>query len=144
MRRRGELCESKTRGDRTFVSTNRPCELNVSSSSYTPRRIFPGTVGPEAAVARQFNFLEEHACRIRPVELGRAFGRLEVWTAPGDSELATSEGDSSTELTLMARDIEGGCDGVALLEVRLSMELVTNRGVGFSIVRTDMGRVSGQ
>ena len=100
-----------------------------------------GTVTPEQAVGRLRNLIEEHATRVRPVELGRHFGRLEVYVAPGDTEARAAEDDPSVRLVRVER---GGCpeaDGVDLVEVGLSLEIVTNRGVGLSVVRTEDGIV---
>ncbi len=99
-----------------------------------------GTVSPELAIARQFNLLEEHATRIRPIELGRSFGGLEFYSAPGDTELRTSQNDPGVRLQKVPRSVEGA-ENVALLEVGLNLELVTNQGVGFCIVRTEDGVV---
>ncbi|KAL7470598.1 hypothetical protein ACHAXS_011065 [Conticribra weissflogii] len=102
-----------------------------------------GTVSTEAALTRQLNLLQEHACRIRPVELGRLFGRLEFFTAPGDTELLTSQNDPGIVLKKVeiARDDGEEVRNVKLLEVGLNLEVVTNRGVGFFVVRTEDGVV---
>lgn len=99
-----------------------------------------GTVSAEAAIARQMNLLEEHATRIRPVELGRSFGRLEFWFAPGDTESLTSQNDVGTRLQQVTKIVEGS-DKVPLLEVGVDLSIVTNRGAGFCIVRTEDGVV---
>jgi hypothetical protein len=99
-----------------------------------------GTVTPELAVARQFNLIEEHACRMRPVELGRHFGNLECYAAPGDTELLTAKNDPSIRLQKVQRWVVGAED-IPLVEVGLNLEIVTNKGVGFCIVRTDQGVV---
>jgi hypothetical protein len=39
------------------------------------------------AVSRQWPLIEEHAVRLRPMELFPKRGLLEIWCAPGDSEL---------------------------------------------------------
>lgn len=100
----------------------------------------PGTVSIEAAVARQFNLLEEHACRIRPVELGRCFGKLDMYSAPGDSELRMSENDPTVRLVKMPKAVDGA-DKVPMLEVGLNLDIVTNQGAGFYVVRTEDGVV---
>jgi len=99
-----------------------------------------GTVSQELAIARQFNLIEEHATRIRPVELGRSFGSLECYVAPGDTEIFTSKNDPGIRLHKMPRCVEGS-EKVALLEVGLNLEILTNQGAGFCIVRTDDGVV---
>ena len=99
-----------------------------------------GTVSPALAVAKQFNLIEEHATRIRPVELGRYFGKLEFYAAPGDTELLTSQNDPGIRLTKVCRYVEGA-ENVPLLEVGLDLSIVTNRGAGLYIIRTDDGVV---
>jgi hypothetical protein len=44
-------------------------------------------VSLEDCIARQWNVIETHATNLRPIELFPHRGRLEIWTAPGDSEL---------------------------------------------------------
>lgn len=98
-----------------------------------------GTVSPEQAISRQYNIIEEHACRIRPIELGRYFANLELFYAPGDTEMLTSQNDPRIRLRKVPRhDVEGAKE-VALLEVGLNLELVTNQGVGFCIFRDEDG-----
>lgn len=99
-----------------------------------------GTVAPELAIAKQFNLIEEHATRIRPVELGRYFGKLEFYAAPGDTELLTSQNDPGIRLKKVSRYVDGS-EKVPLLEVGLDLSIVTNRGAGLYIVRTDEGVV---
>ena len=41
----------------------------------------------EDCIARQWNMIESHATNLRPIELYAHRGKLEIWTAPGDSEL---------------------------------------------------------
>lgn len=94
----------------------------------------------EAAVSRQFNLLEEHACRIRPVELGRCFGKLDLYSAPGDTELANSQNDHTIRLIKMPRNVDGA-NNVNLHEVGLNLDIVTNQGMGFFIIRTEDGVV---
>jgi len=101
-----------------------------------------GTVTEEAAIHRQWNLLQEHASRLRPVELGRAFGRLEIYTAPGDSELAVSQNE--VPLTRMTRPlVDDEADhpnrDISLMEIGFLSEVVTDRGVGFRVRRAPNG-----
>ena len=113
-----------------------------------------GTVSLERAVSRVWNIVEEHACRLRPVELGREFGQMEVWVAKGDSEMEMSQalaGDGGLgleglkkmdekNLKKMEKVVEGS-EEVKALEVGLMAEVVTNTGKGFYIVRDDRGKI---
>lgn len=91
----------------------------------------------EQGVQRQRNLIEEHATRLRPVELGRMFNRLEYWIAPGDSELECSLGN----IDLRRVHLEESSTNVSLKSVGFFCEVVTNRGVGFSIQREVDGTV---
>eukprot|EP00545_Synedropsis_sp_CCMP1620_P005865 CAMPEP_0119003300 /NCGR_PEP_ID=MMETSP1176-20130426/484_1 /TAXON_ID=265551 /ORGANISM="Synedropsis recta cf, Strain CCMP1620" /LENGTH=242 /DNA_ID=CAMNT_0006954889 /DNA_START=38 /DNA_END=766 /DNA_ORIENTATION=+ len=91
-------------------------------------------VTEQQAVAYQLNLIEEHATRLRPVELGRAFGRIEFYTAPGDSELDVSNVSNQIALTRMPRYAEG-CENVSLKEAGFFCEVVTNQGIGFGVER---------
>jgi hypothetical protein len=89
-------------------------------------------VTEQQAITRQLNLIEEHATRLRPVELGRAFGRIEIYTAPGDSEMLVA--DDKLALTRMPRYAEG-CEDVSLKEAGFFCEVVTNQGIGFGVER---------
>ena len=97
-------------------------------------------VSLQQAVARQWNLIEEHATRLRPIELGRSFGSCEVWAAPGDTELQVSENDPNVRLERMERSVDD-CDSVKTFEIGLNLEVVTNRGDGFFVVRNEDGMV---
>ena len=99
-----------------------------------------GTVSEELAIARQINLIEEHACRIRPVELGRSFGNLDFYLAPGDTELRTTQNDPGIRLMKVQKNVDGA-ENVPLLEVGLDLSIVTNRGEGLYVVRTKDGIV---
>jgi hypothetical protein len=94
-----------------------------------------GTVSVEEAVNRQWNLLEEHIVRLRPVELGRSFGSIEFWTAPGDSELACA----NNELPL--QPVKKRSTTVSAKEVGANLEVVTNKGVGFHVERAEDGSI---
>ena len=99
-----------------------------------------GTVSEELAIARQINLIEEHACRIRPVELGRSFGNLDFYLAPGDTELRTTQNDPGIRLMKVQKNVDGA-ENVPLLEVGLDLSIVTNRGEGLYVSRTKDGVV---
>jgi hypothetical protein len=95
-------------------------------------------VTEQQAITRQLNLIEEHATRLRPVELGRAFGRIEIYTAPGDSEMLVA--DDKLNLTRMPRYAEG-CEDVSLKEAGFFCEVVTNQGIGFGVERALDGKL---
>ena len=99
-----------------------------------------GTVSSELAIARQINLLEEHATRIRPVELGRHFGSLEFYVARGDTELLATQNDPSIRIQKISKEVKGS-ENIPLLEVGLDLSIVTNQGQGLFIIRTEDGIV---
>jgi len=114
-----------------------------------------GTVTLNQSISRLWNLLEEHACRLRPVELGREYGRLEIWCANGDSELKMSQAtpssrsmpdnnnnndDDDMSLIKMERFVDGS-QNVNAKEVGFMAEFVTNNGQGFYIFRDDQGKL---
>lgn len=91
----------------------------------------------EEAIHRQWNLLEEHVVRLRPVELGRSFGKVQFWTAPGDSELACS----NNEVALERVEKNSDASSVNVKEVGCNLEVVTNKGVGFFVERAANGAI---
>ena len=89
------------------------------------------TTSTQLAISRQYTLIEEHAARLRPVELGRKVGKMELWIAPVDSELKVVNGE--IDLEKMERD--GDVDSVSPFEVGFNCEYVTNKGEGFSVKR---------
>ena len=100
-----------------------------------------GTVSLKLAVQRQWNLIEEHATRLRPIELGRKFGSLELWTALGDSELHIANQIANYDMEQIERYENGVCDEsvVRKIEVGFNCEVVTNQGEGFRVERTNEG-----
>ena len=99
-----------------------------------------GTVSLEQAVARQWNLIEEHAARLRHTELGPSFKdlRLEVWAAPGDSEMDMVQNRLSANLTLMQRMEKKDWEKVAVDEVGFEGEL-QDGDEGLRVLRNDEG-----
>ena len=59
-------------------------------------------VSLEDCVARQWNLIEIHATNLRPIELYPHRGTLELWTAPGDTEIDVACNKSSVCTPLLA------------------------------------------
>jgi len=64
-------------------------------------------VSLEKAVARQYPMIERHGCNLRPVELMSHWGKLDLWAAPGDSELDVAYNRPSCEFQKIEREVEG-------------------------------------
>jgi hypothetical protein len=64
-------------------------------------------VSVEQAIARQWALIETHASNLRPIELYPAKGIMEIWSAPGDSEMQVVYNDPDLVLTKMEREVPG-------------------------------------
>mmetsp|Transcript_42835 Transcript_42835/g.48673 ORF Transcript_42835/g.48673 Transcript_42835/m.48673 type:complete len:217 (+) Transcript_42835:94-744(+) len=99
-----------------------------------------GTVSEAVALQRQWNLLQEHGSRLRPVELGRAFGRIEIFIAPGDSEVDVSNNEMPLKrIPRPPKDTITEIQKVSLKEIGLNLEIVTNNGLGFRVDRSPSG-----
>lgn len=93
----------------------------------------------DKAVARQWPIIEEHSARLRPAELYPKWGSLQLWTAPGDSEMDVAYCKQELQFEQMTRDVDGA-DEVRNVEVGWAGELYENDEEGFRTTRTDDGR----
>jgi len=93
------------------------------------------TVSIQHAIASQQYLIQQHAGRLRPVELGRKAGELELWIAPIDSELKVANGELELEKIEFddAGDDDDDVRAVSLFEVGFNCEYVTNKGQGFFV-----------
>jgi len=94
----------------------------------------------EKAVARQYPLMEEHSARLRPRELFDKNGLLELWAAPGDSELDVAYNRPNILFIKMARAHETeGADDVKNREVGFKGEIYEAGEEGFRTQRTEDG-----
>ncbi len=94
----------------------------------------------EKAVARQYGLIEEHASRLRPLELYPESGSLEIWVAPGDSEMDVAYNRPSVRFIKMGRaDAVEGTDSVRNVEVGFQGELYEGGEEGFRTLRNEDG-----
>lgn len=118
-------------------------DVYVCSKSSSPTtfwyigKIAMAGVTLEDAMNRQWNLLEEHSTRLRPVELGRSFGSLEYWVAPADSEELCRQGTVDLiPITIMrSKDTSA----VPRKAVGFLCEVVMNNGIGFCLERQEDG-----
>jgi len=96
-----------------------------------------GTVTPQGAVSRQWNLIEQHAARLRPNDLGVKFGKLQIWAAPGDSEMDVAYNRPFVKFVKMSPP-EGVVD-VPIAEVGFSGEVYVGGEEGFRTARTEEG-----
>ena len=99
-------------------------------------------VSLEQAVARQYALIEEHAARLRPLELynTKQSGMLEIWTAPGDSEMDIAYNRPNVDFVKMSRsDVVEGADAVKNAAVGFQGEIYEGGEEGFKTERTEDG-----
>ena len=97
-------------------------------------------VSIEKAIARQYPLIEEHAARLRPMELYPKKGSLEIWIAPGDSEMDVAYNRPNVQFRKMGRpeDVDGA-DDVRNIEVGFAGEVYDSGEEGFRTWRTEDG-----
>jgi len=96
-----------------------------------------GTISLEKAISQQWNIIEQHACRLRSIELGRKFGTLEIWSTAGDSEMDVAYNRPSAKFEKMIR--EQIDPSIRSVEIGFEGELYVNDEEGFRTLRTDDG-----
>jgi len=90
------------------------------------------------AIARQWAMVEEHAARLRPLEIYPKRGGLEIWSAPGDSELDVAYNKPSIQFIKMDQNVEGA-DKIKNLMLGFQGELYEPGEDGFRTRRTNDG-----
>jgi hypothetical protein len=83
--------------------------------------------------------IEEHSARLRPAELYPKWGTLELWVAPGDSEMDVAYCKKEIIFVQMFRDLEYASE-VRNIEVGFAGELYENGEEGFRTTRTADGK----
>lgn len=92
----------------------------------------------EKAVARQWSMIEEHSARLRPIELYPTWGSLQLWVAPGDSELDVAYCKPEVQFIQMF-DVDDAT-AVRNVEVGFAGELYESDEEGFRTTRTADGK----
>jgi len=92
----------------------------------------------EQAVSRQWPMIEEHAARLRPLELYPKWNSLEIWTAPGETEIDVAYCKPEIQFMMMKKDVEGASD-VRNVAIGFAGELYENDEEGFRTIRDDNG-----
>lgn len=97
-------------------------------------------VSIEQAVARQYALIEEHASRLRPIELYPKRGSIEIWTAPGDSEMDVAYNRPHIQFVKMKRceDVDGA-DKIRNIEIGFQGDMYDSGEEGFRTFRTEDG-----
>ncbi|CAB9521834.1 expressed unknown protein [Seminavis robusta] len=94
----------------------------------------------EQAVARQWPLIVQHAANLRPIELYPSRARLELWVAPGDSELDVAYNRPDIVFTKMEREGVEGAQALKSSMIGFQGEVYTEgQGMGFRTMRTREG-----
>ncbi|GAX27290.1 hypothetical protein FisN_23Lh142 [Fistulifera solaris] len=92
----------------------------------------------EQAVARQWPLIEMHAGNLRPIELFPSRGALEIWIAPGDSEMEVAYNNPNLIFTKMEKDVPGA-QSISNIMVGFQGEMYEPGEKGFRTWRKDDG-----
>jgi hypothetical protein len=96
-------------------------------------------VSVEQAIARQWPIIQQHAANLRPLELYPHRGKLDLWIAPGDSEMEVVYNNPNSIFIRM----DSSVDNVATVNKMLigfQGEMYDSGEEGFRTLRTDDGR----
>lgn len=97
-------------------------------------------VSLEQCVARQWPMIEKHASHLRPLELFPKRGRLEIWVAPGDSEMEVAYNRPGLKMIKMSKEDPGGTVAkVKNIFIGFQGEVYQKGEDGFRTWRTDDG-----
>jgi len=94
----------------------------------------------EQAVSRQWNLIETHATNLRPLELFSSRGSLEIWTAPGDSELEVAYNRPDIVFQKMEREVNDGTGKIKNNRLGFQGEMYGPGEQGFRTWRLPDGR----
>lgn len=111
---------------------------------YTGKVARISTVSVEQAITRTWPAIEAHAANLRPVDLFPSRGQLEIWSAPGDSELEVAYNRPTMALVKHVRPAKGSADPylfktIALNSVGFQGEVYQQGEDGFRTWRNDEG-----
>ena len=87
MRQHQHFCAIREAGGKELTNDVYVCEPDSGVFWFAGKVARVSDVSLEDAVARQWPLIEQHAANLRPIELYPYRGQIEIWTAPGDSEL---------------------------------------------------------
>lgn len=93
----------------------------------------------EKAMARQWPMIQEHSARLRPVDLYPKWGSLQLWVAPGDSEIDVAYCKPEIVFIQMFSDVDDASE-VRNMEIGFAGELYESDEEGFRTKRTDDGK----
>ena len=115
-------------------------ETNSEVFWYVGKTARISDISVEQCVARQWPLIELHAANLRPIELFPNRGKLEIWTAPGDTELDVAYNRPTLIMTQMQRVGVDGSDDVKSNFIGFQGEVYERGEEGFRTWRTDDGK----
>ena len=95
----------------------------------------------EQAVSRQWPLIEMHGASLRPIELFPGRGSLEIWTAPGDSEMDVAYNDPNLVFDKMERNVQGA-KGIKSALIGFQGEMYEGGEEGFRTWRNEEGKAA--
>lgn len=95
----------------------------------------------EQTVCRQWPIIEMHGASLRPIELFPSRGSLEIWTAPGDSEMEVAYNNPDLVFTKMERSVNGA-DAIKNALIGFQGEMYQGGEEGFRTWRNQDGRAA--
>mmetsp|Transcript_8068 Transcript_8068/g.10573 ORF Transcript_8068/g.10573 Transcript_8068/m.10573 type:complete len:188 (-) Transcript_8068:117-680(-) len=98
-------------------------------------------VTPTQAIVRQWNLIETHACNLRPMDLFPSRGFLEIWVAPGDSEMDVVYNRPNVVFEKIGRAAES-VDGLKSITMGFQGEMYDGGEEGFRTWRNGDGTPS--
>ena len=99
-------------------------------------------ISVEQAVARQWPLIVVHAANLRPVELYPNRKNLEIWIAPGDTELDVAYNRPEVVFQKMSPEVEGAKEVKSNMIGFQGEVYDKGEGMGFRTWRTDDGKPS--
>lgn len=111
---------------------------------YTGKVARVSDVSLEDCIARQWPMIERHAANLRPLELYPKRGVLEIWSAPGDSEIDVAYNRPSLQMVqhtkrIYSRNTDDYPKHVKSIMVGFQGEVYQENEDGFRTWRTDDG-----
>ena len=92
-------------------------------------------------IARQYPLIEQHAANLRPLELAPKKGSLEIWAAPGDSEMQVAYNQPDLIMEKIPRNVEGA-SAVNKNFIGFQGEIYDSGDEGFRTWRTNDGKAA--
>jgi len=138
MRQHQNFCAIRDAGGKEMTNDVYVREPNSGVFWFAGKVARVSDVSLQDAVARQWPLIEQHAANLRPIELYPHRGQVEIWTAPGDSELEVAYNRPSVIFQKMNKEASG--TKIKNVMVGFQGEVYQQGEEGFRTWRTEDGR----